>query len=145
MAIMGLDLTATERFVSDKDPAKGTPDETILILGTLDANILGHIQDKLTQYEPTPDGESATAKVNVHEAAILAAQFALQGWENFKDTKANDIEFKTKKRYVGGKSYSIVDPDVIKIVPLDIIMEMYRQVRDGNTLKAEEAKNSETE
>jgi hypothetical protein len=57
MAIVGLSQSATQKFVSPRDPAKGTPEETVFTLGTLDVFLAAYITDNMVAV--SAEGNSA--------------------------------------------------------------------------------------
>jgi hypothetical protein len=146
MAVKALDLARVWGFVSDDDPDKGDPSkETKWLLGALDATIMAHIQDKLTQFSPTGDGKSATAKIDFNAAAIRAVELALRGWTNFKDASGKDVPFETEETFIGGRKYEQVKREIVDRIPLDTIVDIYTEIKSANTLSETEAKNSDTE
>lgn len=143
MALIGITLDTTREYVSDLDPAKGSDEATVFVLGTLDSRIFGMIRDKATtmSVDPTdPNGEVNTT-INVNEVAFTTAMYGLKGWKNFRDGKGNDIKFATIKRTHGNQSYTVVDPEVLKRLPSVVIMELAEQIKTDNDVSEDAAKN----
>jgi len=142
MAVYGLDLIRTFRHVDENDPAKGTPDETVFFLKALDSNIMGHITDRLTSYQFSNDNGIPSTKMQLNAAAIMAARFSVDRWENFKVSEDGDaLPCDKAIEHVAGSTYSALTPECVGSIPLEIVLGIYRVVRDHNELSKEEAKN----
>ncbi len=142
MAIIGLSLEATRDYESKFDPARGTPEATKFILGTLDSRVAGKLRDLATtvMVDPNkPDDEVAT-KINMEDVNFQTVQFGAR-WENLVDTNGNAIECNTKNRSLGGKSYKVVDPDTLRLIPMAVIRELADEIRKVNELDEDAAKN----
>lgn len=143
MAIIGLNTSATKKYVSDLDPAKGTPGETVFVIGTLDSRISGLLKDQMTTFDidqEKPEGVSLK-NVKVNGVAFEACRYGVKGWSNFKDDEGHEIKFETKGHYEGGKLYQVVPGDLIARIPDPIVLELYNQITGGNFLSEAEAKN----
>ena len=140
MALIGLSVAGTDSFQSSLDPAKGTPEATVFTLGTLDVFITAHIIDRAMQF--SGQGEDTKIEFRNNQQNIDAVRFGLKGWANFKDAAGNDIPFKTLKRNVHGRDYTVVSDDSLNALPLELIEELAGELRKKNTLTKDEAKNS---
>lgn len=140
MAIIGLNLTAERKFVSKYDPAKGTKDATEFTIGSLDSRILGVLQDKATSIKVNPSApdEDVDTQINSKAFQFEVCQFGIRGWKNFKDEKGDDINFVTNKLNRGGKSYTVVQPDLVSQIPQIVIEEMSAAIMKGNVLDEDE-------
>jgi len=148
MAIMGLNTEATVRYVSDLDPCKkkdGTwkPGATVWVIGTLDSYTEGRIKDQLTNYDISEDKDEPTVRINIHDAAIEACRFGIKGWEKFQDDKGNEIKFETTTTFIKGRKYQVVKDSTLAQIPSEILMELYRVIKDKNSVSEDETKNSE--
>lgn len=144
MAIKGLTLDTTRDFVSDYDDAKGTPDETVFVIGALDSRIFGILRDRATSIsvDPSRPDDTIETNINANEVAFQTVQYGLKGWRNFKDEKGSDIVYKsTKKHHGSGRAYDVVDPDLVSQLPAEVISELAEAIRDFNEVTEEEAKN----
>jgi hypothetical protein len=141
--ITGIKLDATRKYVSKLDPSKGTKDETVFEIGTLDSRIMGRIMDKATTItvDPARPEDEVSTQVNSSEAAFETVMYGLRGWSNFQDGDGNDIEFKTVKRNHGGASYKVADEALIKLLPRAVIIELAEEIRKDNELTETETKN----
>jgi hypothetical protein len=73
--------------------------------------------------------------------SFLFVQYGLRGWSNFKDDKGVDIPFKPVKRTHGSKSYTVADPELVKLIPAVVITELASEIRKANELDPTEEKN----
>lgn len=143
MALQGLTKASTRLFESAKDPDKGNPNATRFKLAFIDSFVTAYLKDKLTSFEADPN--DATKVVSVYspnEIHIETVRFGLKGWENFKDEEGNDIEFKTVKRRMGGRSYDVVSDELLGNLPMSLIEELAVEIRRLNIVTVAEAKNS---
>lgn len=140
MAIVALNLASTWEFVSELDPAKGTEEATRFRLGALDARVMAHIRDLATSVTAR-SVEAGDVRINMASMLFAAAQFGLRGWTNLRDSAGNDVPFRTVDRVVGGKTYKVVAPELLELLPFDVVQEIGQAVLDGNSLSKEEAKN----
>lgn len=145
MAVHGLDLSKTMKYESMLDPKRGTKEATVFELRTLDSFITGRVQDRLTEYEASDEGDTATTKVNVQEAAIEMCRFGIAGWSNFPAPDGKLIEFVEGQITLFGKVYPVVDNDVLRRVPGSLMVELQQKLRSLSTLTVGEVKNSDEE
>lgn len=143
MPIVGLTLDSTREFVSSFDSAKGTPEATVFILGTLDSRVFGLIRDKATtlSVDTSRPNDEVTTHINANDVAFMTVQYGLKGWKNFRDAGGNDIPFRTIKKNHSGQTYVVVDPEVVKRLPTAILMEVAEEIRRDNEMAEIEAKN----
>lgn len=143
MAIIGLSLDATRVHELSRDPAKGTPEATRFTLGTIDSRVYGKIRDKGTAFkmDPTQLDDEVETTINQEEVNFELCQFGITHWENFQDKEGGDIPFKTIKRNMKGKSYVIVDPDVLCRLPRIDLAELAGEIGKENDLSGDDAKN----
>ncbi|QIG76090.1 hypothetical protein EVC24_069 [Rhizobium phage RHph_I4] len=140
MAIIGMDLSTEKTFVFSGDPGKGTDKATKFKYGTLDSRILGILQDKATSVKVNPSApdEDVDTQINSKAFQFEVVQFGCKGWENFQDAKGNDIEFETSKLNRGGKSYTVVNPDVLSRIPSVVIEEFAQKIMSANEMTEKE-------
>ena len=143
MPIVGITLDTTREFVSSYDDAKGTPEATVFIIGTLDSRIFGLLRDKGTtlQVDTSRPNDEVQTQINASEVAFLTVQYGLKGWKNFRDAAGNDLVYKTVRRTHSGQTYSVVDPEILKRLPSAIITELAEQIRSDNEMSESEVKN----
>lgn len=146
MAMHGLNLTKTFEYVSNLDPAKGTPteksDATIWKLGTLDSRVMGYLRDMSTKFtvsqaNMTGENNSVETSVSQSEQDFETVRFGLKGWTNFKDEDENDIKFETKTKMLAGsgKSYQAVTPELVSMIPGELITELATRIRSGQEVE----------
>jgi hypothetical protein len=145
--LVGLNINATREYVSKLDPDKGTAKETVFTLGTLDTYVMGRVRDKLTTIESVTfagtDAVPAT-QLQIHASRIEACRFGIRGWKNLVDENGKEIEFKTDTITVGFKRYEVVKEDLLKIIPLDVLLELADVILKDNTVTEKEVGNSES-
>lgn len=133
MAIRALDLSGTRRFTckDDKD------DPTIFTLGTLSSRDKGAIRDAATSVsidapDPADKGKNGKSKVDKINTTIErskinfeACRRGIKGWENFIHPVTNQpVPFETVEREIDGKPRAVVKPELLDIIPLDVILEI---------------------
>ena len=146
MAIYGLDLTTTFRYVDDTDPAKGTPEETVFYLKSLDSNVMGRIADRMTDYQLSTEGDVPSAKMQLNQAAYEAARFSIDRWENFKLSPGGpEVKCEKELEHVGGATYQVLTKDCVGQIPMMVLRGIFTAAREQNELDREDEKNSEVE
>jgi hypothetical protein len=140
MAIIGMNLSVEKVFVFSGDPDKGTDKATRFKYGTLDSRILGILQDKATSVKVNPSApdEDVDTQINSKAFQFEVVQFGCRGWDNFKDDEGNDIPYDTIKLNRGGKSYKVVDPDILASVPGIVLEEFAAKIMAANEMAPEE-------
>ncbi len=138
MAIKALNLAIEKSYVSDLDPAKGTPSEakeaTIWKIGALDSRTMAFLKDATTKFSVSPssmsgDNPSVDTAVARAQQQFDTVAFGLRGWSNFKDAEGNDIKFETRKRMIGGsKEYRVVLDHLVSMIPEELISELAEQI-----------------
>jgi hypothetical protein len=150
MTIKTLNLTRQWDYASVYDDArdeegKVTAEATVFTLKQLDSRVVGQLRDSATSFvqaDPTRIDSRPVTTINTHEANFKRVQFGCIGWRNMHDDAGNDIEFKTVKRSIGNSLYDVVDPDVLRLVPGEVIDELAIQIHQGQIVTKDEAKNS---
>ena len=161
MAIRIANLNKTDRFVPDSDPDKGTPNETVFHLRTLDSYDVAHIQEQLQAVSlPQMTGdkdlddaaiEQALANSNpkMFSSAIVATQLALTETENLQieDAEAAEgfrvVPFEATKQKINGKTRLLAAPHIINAIPLPVHMSIYVRVMQMSQPSKAEEKNSD--
>lgn len=132
MALTGMSMAATRRYVSERDPAKGTTDATNFILGTIDVFVMAALGDSMLAFD-----ENGVRSIRLNAQRIELVRFGLKGWEKFKDANGNDLAFKTTTRNVLGREYTVAHDDVIAQLDLALIAELANEIsKDNNLLEA---------
>ncbi len=143
MAIKALTLDNEWEFQSEHDPMKGKAGATVFMLGALDSRIFGKIRDMATRVHVDPNRPDDEVESSIAQSEVWwhACLFGIRGWKNFKDG-SGDVKFKTTIRNVSGKSYTVVDEEILRLLPGEIVTEIAQEVMKGNTLEEEDAKKS---
>jgi polyisoprenoid-binding protein YceI len=143
MPITGISLSAERAYESELDDAKGTPEATKFTLGTLDSRVYGRLKDSATSIHLDPskaEEQSVTTTINSNDVAFNTVVYGLRGWENFM-VDGEPVKFKTAKRTHGQHSYTVADPELVKLIPQAVLLELAEQIRKDNDLDEDEAKN----
>lgn len=143
MAIKAINLTRTVRYESDLDPAKGTEDATVFVIGALDARVMGALKDKATEIPMAAftNAENAMANLNASRTNFDIVVYGLRGLENFLDEDGKPVEYKTVIKNLGGKAYQVIDPEIVNKFEPDLIDELAGRISNFNQLTEEERKN----
>lgn len=141
MTIIGLSLEATRDYVSKHDKGEG-PDKTTWVLGTLDSRIMGMLKDKATSIliDPSKPTEEVETTINAAEYNFQVVMFGLKGFSNFMG-EDGEIEYKSKGRRHGGRSYDVCDEDVMRRIPQAVLTDLADEITKDNMLSEDEIKN----
>jgi len=142
MALIGLELSSTQDYTFSGDPAKGTDDATVFVLGTLTARQRAYIKDQATALEDGDDGDP-TLKFKANFSALAAFRLGVKDIKNFVDEKGKEIKFTSLKTNVGGTKGTLVSESIVDRLPFEVIQEVSEKIMNENEVTEEEAKNSE--
>ena len=144
MALRALQSDLTWEYRSKHDPDREGPNATVFTLGSVSSRVQAIARDRATEFIPDRDDPAQTiARINGAHSQIELCKHGLRGWKNFIDESGDEIKFKTVKRHVGGRDVMLVSDECIDYLPLAVIEELAEEISNKNTLKEEEAKNSE--
>lgn len=160
MPIYAINTAATKDYISELDTSrdengKPLPEATIFKLGAMDSYIKSHVQSKATSLNIKDGVDIETLKgkseaeirdqmeftADAYTMALQTVRFCLKGWTNFIGPKGKPIEFKTSHTSMGGRTYKVVDADLLGMMPTEIILELYSEIDDLSNLSEEESKN----
>jgi len=116
--ISGLNLQATVDFILPDD----NDNPTVWKIGIIASDLLAQI--------------GAQGKDNPIQASIKFLQLGLKGWTNLEG-----VEYKTEKTTLGGIECDAVPIDLIKRIPLNVVMALSEKVFEINHLTPGERKN----
>ncbi|TAK57874.1 MAG: hypothetical protein EPO24_09405 [Bacteroidetes bacterium] len=139
--IYALDVDETRPYslVCDTSEPK-----TLFILGIIDGVLLSAIEDSQTQFAVSNGSGSAAPdiSVNLHGKNVQIVKFGLRGWENLKDKKGNDVQFKSQTLYVPkvGTRASVHD-DSMKRLSKEVISELAAEILKASEFTKAEEKN----
>ena len=141
MAIRGIDVYEVRDYISkyDKDEPK-----TIFKLGVLDSRVRAELEDEATSFEvssPSAPEEQSKATLGLNRRNIETVRFGLKGMENFQDAKGNPVKFDTISLSKYGKNYQVVTPQILQMLPFEVIMELAGEIRRDNWMSEQERKN----
>ncbi len=146
MAIKALSLIHTWVFEDPDDPDFGTDEASKFTLHALDSRVMAKLKDgaaKIT-VDPSRPEELAETSINMEEMNFQTVMFGCEEWSNVPDPDSNPpslLDYETIPRRLGGKSYTVVDPEVLCRIPLSTIRAMADDIRAKNELSETEAKN----
>ncbi len=160
MAIRAINTEATKDFVSILDDARDengepTPEATVWKLHAMDSYIEAHVSSKATSYSIKDDVDmsdlegksedeikkSMSYNVDTFTMAMDTCKYCLQGWDNFKGPDGKPLEYKSVKCSMRGRSYTVVDPDLLGKIPKDIILELYVEIVGMSRISEADEKN----
>jgi len=154
MGIKALQTGTVHTHVSkyDKRPAEGEPghDEfvpTTWKYRTLDSRVLGLLKDKTTKIgiDPSKPDEEITTTVAQNAYNFDVCAFGLDKPDNFTVDGTPDgapVPWKTVSRNFGGKSYEVVSPETLGMIPDAIIVELSEKITETNSLSPEAGNGS---
>lgn len=146
--IKALNVAATTTFICEDDRKSVNP--TKFHLKAMDGFIEAIVNSKMSKFDMSsvsannPDAE-VDFSIDPFAGAQTAVKYCLTGWEGFGDHKGDEIKFKSKKKTLSGMLYDTVDDDLMRLIPKDVVMELYSEIQRISTLSGEESKNSEGE
>lgn len=163
VSITAINVEAVKDYVSEQDTAKDKkgnplPEATIWKLGAMDSYIDAHASSKATSYTLKEGVQASSLKgksneeigssleynIDAYSIAIEACRYCLKGWNNFAGVNGKTIKFKSIKSNLKGRIYDTVDPDLLAMIPKDIILELYVEIVKMSSLSEQEVKNSAT-
>lgn len=145
MKIRAINLTKTIKHQLSFDDAAGTDEAVTWVLGALDSRVMSAIKDRATgiPMSALSGGGEGTATLNLNQTNFDIVMFGLKGFENLRFEDDKQVEYKTAHTNLGGKTYLTCDPELIAILPSEVIDELANEILSINTLKEDERKNSE--
>jgi hypothetical protein len=142
MAIRALTLSTVKEYQSDLDPAKGTDEATVFVIGAIDAFASTYIADRTLVFSDSGNGTREISQMKLNEVNLDMVRFGLKGWRNFRDDSDNDVEFKTVDRVVLSKKYTVVADECLARMDISLIRELANAIQSINMVTKEEAGNS---
>ena len=124
----------------ERKAAKEGKEHTVFLLKALSARELEDLEASISlgmTFSKDEKGGEVTGSQEIKPGEKVNAflRIGLCGWENFKDAKGNEVEFK-KEESTGMASWDSIN----MVVPYRF--ELYNAIEDGNTVSQDEAKNS---
>lgn len=141
MAIKALALNTTVDFICEGDD----DNPTIWKLAVLSSRDVGAIRDSVTTISfKTDKEEDGDINTNIARSKMNfeAVRRGLKGWENFIGPDDAPIQFQDHAREIDGKQRRVVKPELLDIIPLDVIQQMATAILDGNEVEDEDMGNS---
>lgn len=125
----------TKEYVSEIE--KDSKNPTIWIIGAIDSMEKSKIV--ISGMDITID-EEGNSIVKQKETGISndfkIVKYGLKGWKNF-----GDVEFKTVKEALFDREIDVVPEDLLRVIPLDIIHELSREIWGENQVSEKLEKN----
>lgn len=146
MAITALNIGETRDYISRLDPHH--PDKkdadvskaTKWKLRTLDARVYGYLKDQLTDIGYDGSG-NPIQRTHANRMYLETVRFGLVDWANFKDHTGKEMRLVTVQQRIGNVTYDVLHDDVLGQIPDAVITELAIEIRKGNTLTEDDAKN----
>jgi hypothetical protein len=139
--IKGISLGETELYVSKLDTGDNP---TKWKIGVLDSAAMAEIRDMVTVFEVDRQADANAPTKNklcLNQVNLEAVRFGLKGFENFIDSRGSMVDFMKEKRALAGKHVEVVNEDILRMIPFDVLMELGEVILKKNKISAEEAKN----
>jgi hypothetical protein len=136
MAIVGLSSASTRKVELSSDPAKGTPEATRFIIGSLSAREMAGIKDKSSKFDSKGNFSNEGNK-----AALEVVRLGLKGWENFLDADGKEIAFLTEEVSNINKKTTVAAYASLDRLSFTDLLEIHNHIAGLNTLTEEERKN----
>ena len=124
--ISGIDTGLSKDYISKYDTEEP---KTVWKLGVLSSYAFAYVGSKISDPSQSVNG------------MIEIVRIGLLGFSNFKDKDGNDVEFTTKSKEIGQRSFKIVSDNIINIIPIDIIIELGGEILKITNLTEQEIKN----
>ena len=141
MALIAVDVNAVREYSLKCDEGD---DKTVFQIGTLDAPLRAHIEDKGTSYAvnaSAPKDAPANVSMNMSGRSVEVVRFGLRGWRNFKDSSKKDVAFDRVSQAVPGIGNRNVASDVsLRALKMEWIKELAKEITGDNMIEAEEKK-----
>lgn len=108
----------------------------------LDSRLLGILKDKTTKIgiDPNKPDEEITTHVSQNQFNFEVCAFGLDEPEDFylDEEGTRPVKWVTMKRNFAGKSYDVVAPETLGLIPDDIIAELSEVIMKGNGISEDE-------
>lgn len=146
MPITALSVTDLTRYVSNLDPAKGTPTQdaeaTVFMLGALTPRQRAQVNDATIKWGKPAESEDEVQsyEVLISERMFLIVKYGLRGWERMQDADGNEVPFKATKKMLGGVSVACASDAAMNCLSTPLIAELAAKVEELSTPKAEALK-----
>lgn len=152
MALRMINLHTVSTFVWSKDPGKGTEDETVFEFRPLDAYEQAYLQDRLSTIESMPAVDNNTSpeelmkqvktRTEVHKVAIEAVRIACTGFLNLQAPDGSEQKYDVENANIGGKAKSVVKYDIVRALPVGMLLEFYMQIMNSAVVSPSTEKKS---
>lgn len=160
MALIAVTMDDTDRYVSNRDPAKkmvqketGLKNDkgeelfdlieeidwdaaTVFDLRPLDQRTFNRIMDNAMIVSQTSGVQMKTNNSNYE-----VVRYGLVGWENFINKRGQAAKFLTEKVPVGSASYVVPTDQTLSELGFDLIKELALRIKAISQVSAEQAKN----
>ncbi len=162
MALVAMTVSDTVEYVSDLDPAKskqqvpidasdpskGTTEKvvigegaTVFTLKPLDVFLMSSIYDNASDISGKQGSDEVGIRTKVNQTNVEAVRYGLAGLKNFHDARGNQVIFRSKKMWNGGKQYHVADDTVLSALGLRLMTELADQIKKISDISPAEEKN----
>lgn len=140
--LQALNLTKTIEHQSDRDPAKGTENATVFVLGALSSRVASTLRDKSTRFSgDVGKVDGVITELRMNETAFELVRFGLKGFRNYQAADGTMLEFKTEEVQVGGTIMKVVAKEIMDAIDLETIRELAEVVGKVSGFEEAEVKN----
>jgi len=127
--LQAINLAKTIEYQSDRDPAKGTENATVFVLGALSSRVASTIRDKSTRFSgDLGKVEGMTTELRMNETAFELVRFGLRGFRNYQAADGTLVEFKTEEVQIGTTIMKVVAKEIMDVIDLETIRELAEAV-----------------
>lgn len=142
MALIGLDIAGTRNWTSPRDPATGTPEATVWVLGTLTGRQRMYLKDSAIGFQSDDTQESGMSmSFKSNQTAYEVVRLGLVSVKNFLDEQGNEIPLERVSVVVSGITTQAVSDKFMNRLDDDTIRELSTEILGSNTLTEEDAGN----
>lgn len=131
-----IDPNSSRRYVLRDERSKPVEEQSVFLLRPLTLAQETALKDSVAAVDA---GNSVSIRQGTQE--LKALQYGLEGWENVRDSKGNEVPFKATTRKVNGKDVSQVDDATLAMIPPKYRAELAEEITNGSGLSGDEAKN----
>lgn len=152
MALRMINLHTVNTFEWSKDPDKGTDNATKFDYRALDAYEQAFLQDRISTIESMPtltDGMSSEeimskvkTRTEVHKVAIDAVRLACTGFTNLEKPDGTEQGWDVENVNIAGKTKPLVKQDIVRALPVALLLEFYMDIVAKTNVDASTEKNS---
>ena len=139
--VKAITLDETWDYIAECD--RDGEDQTIWLLGTIDAVLLAQLEDDLLHFKVGAEEGDTETKLKMNEKNVEVVRHGLKGFTNFTDNGGAEVRYQKRSVTRAGRSVSVMEDATLRRIPAPIIRELAEQILAGNSLTEDEVKNSD--